>query len=313
MDATMTKHCPSCGKEIQEGSSFCEHCGTRIGATGQQGMQPLDARQQATQPPPIDQGTTRSPQIEDYYDGFKLPSVDIAPRLGRSLSLGFDLLSGDFFGGVLVAFLYTITTYVVSMVPIVGNLLMFPLMIGFIAWAEERRRGLVTNIGTLFRVGFNRIGDALIMGLVFMLMGLVLAFPLVVAYIMFYIWIVTTVIGAAVTAGTGNDPTAWLMASPALFGFMMFWIVAFLLVAGPIMSSMSAQISWAIAHGVEFSRAFTWAWERIKRNFYGWWLSGLALTFIGGFGVVLCWVGSLVTLPWTQLAWVELCADEGDG
>jgi len=309
MNPQRPTYCKQCGAALPSEGQFCESCGA-----------PVEDESIGTPPPPPPPPKPAAPaapsgpagKLEDFADRRELPDASVPPRLGRALSKGWDLLADDFFGAILMAFIYLMVVgLITSAIPLVNAVAPVLLGIGFLAWAEERRRGLRTNVGTLFRVPVDQIGDGLMLALVFLVIGFAVAIPMVIAYF--------SAIGAIITsvlAGISSQESPGLfpfIALPAgVLGAIVVMLIWFVIIVGPVVNSFIIMSSWAIAKGVSFNDAINWAWERIKTHFASWWLAGLVLNIISGIGVVLCYIGILVTAPWAYLAWAEIVGDMGD-
>jgi len=339
MDKERPSYCKKCGAILPPDAQFCEACGASVaaipeasaGAAGSAGtagsagsagaagaagssfhpVTPTSAEPYAPQPGAYVPPPRNVPRLEDFYAEATLPDPSIPPRLGNALSKGWDLLWEDPLGAILVAVIFTIMVMVVNSVPLVNFFLMVALTVGLLGWAEERRRGLVSNPGSLFKITLDRFADSLLLGLVYLVLTFILAFPLIVLYFSFIFWIISLLGAGASGLETGEFPF-WGQMSTFVFMTMVFWGSVFLIVAGPILNSLISLVSWAIALGKPFSVAIAWAWERIKRHFFGWWWAGLVISFLGGIGALFCYVGIFVSAPWSYLAWAEICGDKGE-
>ncbi len=308
MDEKRPTYCRKCGAELPEEGDFCGSCGSPIGGPAPDAT---SSQPSVLATPPAEERAARQ-KIEDFSDEFVLPDPSVPPRIARALSIGWELHSKDVWNGVLVAFLFSIICYAISSVlPILNIFLIVAMTVGFIAWAEERRRGLRGDVGTMFRVGFNRFVDALVLGLVLMGIWMVAMVPVIFAYA----FTVMGAVFAAIIAGAqaAKDGPGILLAFPPLFiGVILMLLFWFFVIIGPIVESLTMMVSWAIANGITFGDSVNWAWERLKRHFFGWWLAGLVLSIITILGTLACYIGVWFTMPWGYLAWAEIIAYKGE-
>jgi hypothetical protein len=282
-------YCTKCGARIPSEGDFCESCGAPLKGGGPSGA------------------------TEDVGGAIALPDPSISPAIGRALSAGWDLLYANPGDAFLVGLLYVLVAVAVnSFLPAFGSIAAVALGVGMIGWAERLRRGLPADIGTMFKIAMDRIGDGLILGLVLFAVSLVLAVPALIAYLSMVGLLVTGIIGGVMT-GAGARLAPFLVIPIWLLSLVIVLAIWFLVVIGPILQSFTSLAAWAIAQGKPFSEAACWAWERIKLRFFAWWLAGLVLSLISGIGVLLCYVGLFFTVPWGCFAWAVIASDTGEG
>jgi hypothetical protein len=249
------------------------------------------------------------PEITDVIRNPHLPDPSIPPMVGRALSLGWEMLTADIVGIVLVSLVFFVIAMAAGLLAsFFGSILVTPLNTGFIGWAEARRQGFPEGVGAMLKIGMKYFVDALLLGLVVMLIAAVWAVPLMIVYMI-------TVFSFMIPGMT--NPSA-PPAPPSFPSFPIGIIIAVALIVvvafvmGPPLLSLQYLGSWAIARGVPFKAALGWAWERLRKHFFGWWWAGFAISFISSIGVLACYVGMLATMPWAVLAFTELASYEGD-
>ena len=302
MDSQRPPYCKHCGAALPSEGRFCESCGASIESEAP-GTPPSPGRPAISVPPE---------KLEDFPDLGVLPDPHVMPRIGRALSIGWDLLSDDFLGALLVALVYVLVIAVISSaIPVISSFITVALGVGLLGWAEERRRRLRTNVGTVFRIGTNRIGDALLLGLVLLGIGLVVAVPIAVAYFSAIVSLISSIF-AVVFSGENRGLSPFFALPAGFFALIVIMVVWFGIIIGPILQSFTSMASWAIARGKPFSQAVGWAWDRIRTHFAAWWLAGLVINIITMIGMILCYIGIIITLPWGYLAWAEIIGDSGD-
>lgn len=301
-------YCRSCGVEITSDSVFCESCGTPVSSP----PKPYDKPEKE---PGYERTENGSPEqkLEDFYSSFKFPEITVPPRIGRALAVGWDIQMQDIVGVILVALAF-FALNLLSAIPILGYFLVVALQVGMIGWAEERRRGIQNGPGAMVRIALNRFTESVLLALVLIVVSLVIMLPLFIAYFWFFWSIITT----AVTASSSSSTSTSLIMLPALLMgdamllLAMGWVFIFGLVGGPLIASMQSMVAWGIANGRTFQESLAWAWERIKSNVLGWWIAGFVLNIISGLGVYLCYVGMLITYPWSVLSWAVIVSDRDE-
>jgi len=282
-------YCTKCGARIPSEGDFCESCGT-----------------------PLRGGEPSGATGEQLGGQIVLPDPGVSPGIGRALSVGWDLLYANPGDAFIVGLLYTLVVVAMgSFLPVVGSVAAVALGVGVIGWAERLRRGQHTDIGTMFKIAMDRIGDGLILGLVLLAVSMVLAVPALIAYLSVVGLLVTGIV-AGVMSGAGARLAPFLVIPIWLLSLVIVLAIWFIVVIGPILQSFTSLAAWAIAQGKPFAEAAGWAWERIKLRFFAWWLAGLVLNIISGIGVLLCYVGLFFTIPWGCLAWAVIASDPGE-
>lgn len=279
--------CIVCGSVINAESLFCEFCGAR--------QKPGAGSQDADK------------------TSFTLPPVDVKPNLGKALSSGWDILMNDIVGTLTVSFIYFIITIVAGCIPLFGVFVTTALQIGMFGWAERRRQGKVAGVETVFKVAIDRFNESLLLALLLMVVGLIMVLPMLLVYIPLMTSILPSILGTPYSSGSPPVPPPsqmFLMPVASIFISLYAGIIGFII--GPFLSALEYMIFWAIANGKTFGESLPWAWSRIKKNPFHWWLSGLVLNLISGLGVYVCYVGLIVTLPWGILAWTIFISEKDE-
>jgi hypothetical protein len=300
-------YCRNCGVEILADSVYCVSCGTPVSSLPKPYEKPEEEPGYERTEPDGQQ------KLEDFYSGFKFPEITVPPRIGRALTLGWDIMMQDIVGVILVALAFILLS-LLSVIPILGYFIVVALQVGMIGWAEERRRGIQSGPGAMVRIALNRFTESLLLALVLIAVSIVITLPLFIAYFGFFISIIT----AAVTASSSSShsvssiPYPTLLMGPVMLLLAIAWVFIFGLVGGPLIASMQSMVAWGIANGKSFQESLAWAWERMKSNVLGWWIAGFVINIISGLGVYLCYVGMLITYPWSVLSWAVIVSDSGE-
>ncbi len=300
-------YCRSCGKEITTDSVYCESCGTPVSSPPKRVYEPEEDPGYERAEPDGQQ------KLEDFYSSFKFPEITVPPRIGRALTLGWDIQMQDIVGVILVTLAFILLS-LLSAIPIIGYFLVIALQVGMIGWAEERRRGLQSGPGAMVRIALNRFTESVLLALVLIAVSIVITLPLFIAYFWFF-W---SIITAAVTASSSSSgsissiPYPALLMGPAMLLLAIFWVFILGFVGGPLIASMQSMVAWGIANGRSFQESLAWAWERMKSNVLGWWIAGFVISLISGLGTYLCYVGILITYPWSVLSWAVIVSDRGE-
>ncbi|MCK4719430.1 zinc ribbon domain-containing protein, partial [bacterium] len=189
-------YCRSCGVEIPADSVYCVSCGT-----------PLSSPPKPYDKPEGEPGYERTEpggqqKLEDFYSGFKFPEKTVPPRIGRALTLGWDIMMQDIVGVILVALAFILLS-LLSAIPILGYFIVVALQVGMIGWAEERRRGIQSGPGAMVRIALNRFTESLLLALVLIGVSLVIMLPLFIAYFGLFVSIIST----ALTASSSSSPS----------------------------------------------------------------------------------------------------------
>lgn len=304
-------YCRSCGKEISTDSVYCESCGTPVAPSASRPPKPYDK-------PEDDPGSERTEpggqqKLEDFYSSFKFPEITVPPQIGRALTVGWDIQMQDIVGVVLVALAF-FALNLLSWIPILGYFLIIALQVGMMGWAEERRHGIQSGPGAMVRIAINRFTESILLALVVIGLSLLITLPLFIAFFIFN-W---SIIIAALTATSSSSPPTslilfpTLVMGPALILFVFFWMFIIGLVCGPLLTSMQSMVAWGIANGRSFQESLAWAWGRLKSNVFGWWIAGFVINLISGLGTYACYVGLLITYPWSVLSWAVIVSDRGE-
>ncbi len=254
-------------------------------------------------------------------NGGDLPDVTIPPRLADALSVAWNIVWQDIVGAMFVAFVLGILVLIGSvLLQLVSDWLQYvtfvivgPLTVGFLGWAETHRLGRTAGLNDVFTIAVRRFPDTIYLYLTLQVISLVYSIPLLVALVgLFGPWFKAM---QQMPGAQSPQPTSpfWFEVNlpvEVLIGLAV-WGAVVAVVFGPALESVRSLGSWAIAKGRPFKEALFWGYERVKAHFFGWWLTGLVITFLSGIGTIACYVGVFVTVPWSMLAWAQIAGDEG--
>jgi hypothetical protein len=315
MDEQRSSYCRTCGAPLTPESVYCEYCGAQAEPAA-----PSPKASQEISGTPVEgqntffstSGESAGPQIEVGSD-HDLPDVDVPPRVGRAISIAWEILMQDVVGGIVVALIFFAISIGISLVlPFANYLIIGILQVGFLSWAAERRRGIPSGIGTVINVSIKKFPDAILVGLLMLGIGLIIAIPLLIAYFSFFSSIINGMFIGHSTPGPPMPPTPSNLLGPIGLVFGIIWALVLGIIVSPALYSFQSLALWAIVQDRPFKEACSWAWARVKKNYFGWWLAGIEINFIAGMGALACYIGVLFTFPLAMLAWAEVCGDKGD-
>ncbi|MFH1676334.1 MAG: zinc ribbon domain-containing protein, partial [bacterium] len=189
MDDGYSKYCRRCGAPLSEGVKFCESCGakipdekprqTEVPDGGQETHQPDDTASVFDVPPTTE--SAKTPEEFEFSDNYPPPRVQIAA------SNAWAMLNQDIVGGLVVFLIVVVFGVGVGFMSTFGLLAMLifagPLEVGFLGWAEAKRRGKAANPDVFFKTGFGNFPSALLLGIVTISISLLWMVFLVVGYI----------------------------------------------------------------------------------------------------------------------------------
>ena len=281
MDGEQSKCCRKCGAALPTVGDFCKSCCKRIG------------RPQSRVLPKFGDGyrpeasESASPESEYALEPTELPDPSIAPHLGKALSVAWKILMQDIVGAILTALSYL-------GIMLMLHLFAIPLLVGFLGWAEMRRRGQPAGCGPIFTITEWNFISVVLWSLV--MVGFTALFLLLPMLVWF---------GGALGQSLLGYPYSGIPLAPTWDGLVyLLQLVSFALV--PILMSLGALWGWAIAVGHPFGESFGWAFRRIRARFFRWWLAGFVLGIVLAVGLCLCGVGLLVALPFVMIAWAVM-------
>lgn len=302
-DTNTPGFCPSCGATLHTGAVYCGHCGVPI-VPEQILYKPVEQSVPDEQPKPAILPVSGAAPAD-------LPDPSIPPRLGRAISIGWEILMQDVVGAMLVVLVVGLCHMALSVFSYFSLILVIPLQVGFIGWAEARRRGLSPGVRDFFDITFARMGDAIPLGGVIFLISLVYVIPvLILEFTMLGISPFSMPFTIFFSHGT-LPPTPTLPSLLALAATGLVGIAA--IIFGPLTFSYMGLAAWAISQGHKFKKSSLWALEKIKKQYYSYWWIGIVIYFIAGIGVLLCWVGIILSIPLAYIIFAEIASDTGEG
>jgi hypothetical protein len=239
-----------------------------------------------------------------------LPEIDVKPDLGRALSAGWEIMMTDIVGSLLVTLVFFIFGFIAALIPIIGWIGFRVLEVGLFGWADERRRGLLSGIDNMMHIARDRFNDAVVLAVIMFALGLALALPALICYIPIYMSLFGYLMsGSPVTGNPQSLPPFFNVVFP-MMGLMYLWVSIMSFVVMPFIASFEYMAYWAIVRGHTWRDSIRWAWARIKKAPFDWWLAGLVITLLCGAGAFFCYIGILFSYPWGVIAFTVLVSDE---
>lgn len=269
----MPSWCPRCGRNIEEGETFCRQCGMPQGLSGEEATTwmlsneppPRPEQSRPTHPvTPNPTGTTTPPTgpafvpPTPYYP--PPPPVPYQPPqpVGPQISLG-DWLSGGWqvyrenWALMSVASLLAVVLSACTLGVLAG-----PLLMGLFRMAFATMRGERPVMGDLFNWR-GRFLQAFLTGLIFVVVPF---------------WL---------SSGRDNP-----------------FLTLVILAATPFLSVMFGFVtSLGLERGLDVAQAVNYVGKTVfSRDAFMWWVVGLVFAAITLGGSAACGIGMLVTLPW---------------
>ena len=284
MNGDQSKYCRKCGAALSAGDESCGSCGERV--------------------PKPSTAVVTDERFEQrrFADCDELPDPSIAPPLFRSIGTGWQILMQDIVGAILTALGYLGLVFILPLMlgfvfyPLV--LLAVPLLVGFLGWAEMRRRGQPAGCGSIFSITGRSVGSIVLWS--FVMVALFLLFPALALF------------GGAFASSLHGYPYSRIPQAPPTWLGLAELALLLSVALVPILMSLGALSGWAIALGHPFGESFGWAFRRIRARFFRWWLAGFVLFIVVIVSAIPCGIGLLITLPLTMLAWAVMAGYEGE-
>jgi hypothetical protein len=222
------------------------------------------------------------------------------------LSIAWRIFRKDHIGAILISFIYLI---IVGIIPYLGVAIGVPLTIGFLGWAESRRKGDDPGPAELFAITRKNLPAAFFWLLTGFALVMILLFPDLLLGRWLGLWQTSD---ASIRAGGMSVLQA---VYPILHYLLNSSIVqaALWIIFIPMIVNIMMLMGWGVARGVPFAESFKWSFSRMFVDFRGWWQSGLVLTFVLALGIFPGMLfGLVITLPLTMIAWSVMASNEYD-
>jgi len=289
-----TEYCQSCGAELTPGTRFCEACGAEV----TESTASIWVEAPVQQPSPAQDAP------------FELPDYSYEPRLGRAVSIAWNLLGGDIFNALLASVLFVVILVLLAGLPALMLFVASFVGLGLLAWANARQTGMQASPGLVVSVPAEKFGPTLLLAILLFLFRMLLMIPVIIATAA----LIDSVMGISLGKAGYEDFWPIVQVLTTNIGYIIFasvWVTIIGIILAPLVLSFQMIASWAIVMGVPFDKAVAWAWKRLSGRWLTWWFNGFIIGLIMLSGLLFCGVGMIATLPLGFLTWQILISERG--
>lgn len=160
--------CPSCGAEIPDDATFCEHCGNKLGAseTPPPEPEPKPKEESSWEEPPKEESAKAPVRVESQGSGGSYMPRDVPIEGEKWLSEAWEIFQADMGQLIVFSLVFTIASFVAGLT-MIGVLAMPGIYAGYlivmIAYLRKKEK---LDIGKMFQCGWEYYVDMLVFGLV---------------------------------------------------------------------------------------------------------------------------------------------------
>ena len=243
-------------------------------------------------------------------------------KLNKALNEGYDFKMGDYISRgwdiykqqagyyILFALLYLMISGVAGYIPLIGPLMVAgPLSVGYWIYSYAIAKKQTPDFAMFFQ-GFKNFGQQLGVTFFSSLFAMILLIPVVIKLVLIFIQDLPELILQAEYGDYSDDPFAIIDMFLSLFP-TWFWVMLFVGMLVAFIISTLYRMAYGFVHFYEmgFWEAMETSRKLLQKKIFA--AMGLMLiaAIFSGIGIILCYIGILLTLPLQFTIWYAAFAD----